>query len=59
MIADYAAAIKYFVDAEQLATRIGVRDLEARIWWRTGVSSSITSTAACWYSVCRAIPWIG
>ena len=28
-------------DAEQLATRIGVRDFEARIWWRTGVSSSI------------------
>ena len=42
MIEDHAATIKYFVDAEQLATRIGVRDLEARIWWRMGVSSSLS-----------------
>ena len=41
MIEDHAAAIKYFVDAEQLATRIGARDLEARVWRRMGVSSSI------------------
>lgn len=46
MIEDHAAAIKYFVDAEQLATRIGVRDLETRIWWRTGVSSSISGRHA-------------
>ena len=41
MIEDHAAAIKYFVEAEQLATRIGAHDLEARVWRRMGVSSSI------------------
>lgn len=46
MIEDHAATIKYFVDAEQLATRIGVRDLEARIWWRMGVSSSLSGRHA-------------
>ena len=41
MIEDHAAAIKYFVEAEQLATGIGARELEARVWRRLGVSSSI------------------
>ena len=41
MIEDHAAAIKYFVEAEQIATRIGSRELEARVWRRMGVSSSI------------------
>jgi len=41
MIEDHAAALKYFFEAEQIATRIGARDLEARVWRRMGVSSSI------------------
>jgi diguanylate cyclase (GGDEF)-like protein len=41
MIEDHAAAIKYFLEAEQLATDIGSRDIEARVWRRMGVSSSI------------------
>ena len=41
MVEDHAAAIKYFVDAEQLAKRAGSRELEARVWRRMGVSSSI------------------
>ena len=41
MIEDHAAAIKYFVEAEQIATRIGSRELEACVWRRMGVSSSI------------------
>ncbi|MBL0121977.1 MAG: GGDEF domain-containing protein [Betaproteobacteria bacterium] len=41
MIEDHAAAIKYFLEAEQLATEAGSRDIEARVWRRMGVSSSI------------------
>ncbi len=41
MVEDHAAAIKYFVDAEQLATRAGSRELAARVWRRMGVSSSV------------------
>ena len=41
MIEDHAAAIKYFVEAETLATRMGARELEALVWRRMGVSSSI------------------
>ena len=41
IIEDHAAAIKYFVEAEQLATRVGSRELEARVWRRMGISSSI------------------
>ena len=41
MIEDHAAALKYFVEAEQLAARAGSRELEARVWRRMGVSSSI------------------
>jgi len=41
MTEDHAAALKYFIDAEQLATRAGSRELEARVWQHMGVSSSI------------------
>ena len=41
LVEDHAAALKYFHDAEQLATRAGSRELEARVWRRMGVSSSI------------------
>ncbi|MBL8524637.1 MAG: GGDEF domain-containing protein [Betaproteobacteria bacterium] len=41
MIEDHAAAIKYFEDAEQRATRLKMRHLESRIWRRLGISSSI------------------
>ncbi|MEO8104653.1 MAG: GGDEF domain-containing protein [Betaproteobacteria bacterium] len=41
MIEDHAGAIKYFLEAEQLATRAGSRSLEALVWRRMGVSSSI------------------
>ena len=41
IIEDHAGAIKHFVEAEQLATRIGAHELEARVWRRMGVSASI------------------
>ena len=41
LIEDHAGALKYFFDAEQLATRSASRELEARVWQRIGISSSI------------------
>ena len=41
LIEDHAAALKYFFDAGELATRAGSRELEARVWQRIGISSSI------------------
>ena len=41
LIEDHAAALRYFIDAEQLASRAGSRALEARVWRRMGISSSI------------------
>ncbi len=41
MIEDHASAIKYFLEAEQVAAGMGSSEIEARIWSRMGVSSSI------------------
>ena len=41
LIEDHAAALKYFFDAGELAKCAGSRELEAHVWQRMGISSSI------------------